>query len=135
MAHISGKCLCGNITFTADTEIKFVANCHCDDCRQATGSAYGTLLFVDEAALKINGTPKTFSHTSDRGTQMDKLFCADCGSQLFSRNSGRPNVLGVRAGTIAEKELVVPDRALFMTRRIPSTPVDPDVTAYDGMPV
>ena len=62
MPTLSGKCLCGNIQYSADTDIKLMANCHCTDCRAATGAAYGTLVFVEEDALQVTGTPKVFHH-------------------------------------------------------------------------
>ncbi|MGZ0187172.1 MAG: GFA family protein [Alphaproteobacteria bacterium] len=39
MTKLSGKCLCGDISFSCDTEIKMMANCHCSDCQAATGAA------------------------------------------------------------------------------------------------
>ena len=119
---MSGKCLCGNIAFTADTDIKFTANCHCSDCRAATGAAYGTLLFIDEAALQITGAPKIFTHVADSGANMEKFFCPDCGSQLFGRNSNRPNVMSVRAGVVDQTDLVKPGVNVYLSSRIASTP-------------
>ena len=135
MPKISGKCLCGNITFNADTDIKMMANCHCDDCRQATGAAFGTLLFVAEDAVKIDGSPKAFKHTADSGAAMQKLFCPECGSQMFGKNSNREGILSVRAGVVAEKDLVLPGADVFMSSKIPSTPVDPNIKGFDKMPV
>lgn len=134
MTKISGKCLCGNIEFSADTEIKMMANCHCSDCRTATGAAYGTLLFIAEDELKIKGTPKVFNHTADSGAKMEKLFCPDCGSQLFGRNSGRAGVVSVRAGAIEQTDVVKPAVNVYLSSKIESTPVDPDLKGFDKMP-
>jgi hypothetical protein len=134
MPKLTGKCLCGNITFSADTDIKLMANCHCTDCRAATGAAYGTLLFVDEDAVQINGTPKVFKHKSDSGSDMEKLFCPDCGSQMFGRNSSRPKTLSIRAGVLDQKELVKPGVNVYLDSKIPSTPVDPDLKGFPKMP-
>ena len=134
MAHLSGKCLCGNIAFTADTDIQFTANCHCADCRAATGAAYGTLLFVDEAALEITGAPKVFTHVADSGANMEKFFCPDCGSQMFGRNSNRPNTMSVRAGVVDQTALVKPGVNVYLSSRIASTPIDPDVQGFPKMP-
>ena len=134
MPKFSGKCLCGNITFNADSEIKMIANCHCDDCRRATGAAFGTLLFVSEDAVEINGSIKAFHHTADSGAAMQKLFCPDCGSQMFGKNSNREGILSVRAGVMAEKELVKPGANVFLSSKIPSTPVDPGIKGFDKMP-
>ncbi len=134
MTKITGKCLCGNVSFSADTDIKLMANCHCDDCRAVTGAAYGTLLFVDNAAVEINGSPKVFNHTADSGAAMEKLFCPDCGSQMFGRNSNRPDMLSVRAGVVDQTELVKPAVDVYLSSKIPSTPVDSNLKGFDKMP-
>ncbi len=134
MAKLSGKCLCGNIAFTADTDIKLMANCHCSDCRAATGAAYGTLLFVDEAALEVKGAPKVFKHVADSGANMEKHFCPDCGSQMFGKNSNRPNTVSLRAGVVDQTELVRPAVNVYLFSRIASTPIDPDVKGFAKMP-
>ena len=134
MAKLSGKCLCGNIAFTADTDIKLMANCHCSDCRAATGAAYGTLLFVDEAALEVKGAPKVFKHVADSGANMEKHFCPDCGSQMFGKNSNRPNTVSVRAGVVDQTELVKPAVNVYLSSRIASTPIDPDLKGFAKMP-
>ncbi len=134
MPKLTGKCLCGKVSFSADTEIKMMANCHCSDCRAATGAAYGTLVFVDEAALSISGTPKVFKHKSDSGSDMEKLFFPDCGSQMFGRNSNRPGVVSVRAGVLDQSDLVKPAVNVYLSSKIPSTPVDPELKGFDKMP-
>lgn len=134
MPKLTGKCLCGKISFSADTDIKLMANCHCTHCRAATGAAYGTLLFIDEDALQINGTPKVFKHKADSGSDMEKLFCPDCGSQMFGRNSRRPNTITIRAGVLDQKELVKPGVNVYLDSKIPSTPVDPELKGFPKMP-
>jgi len=134
MPKLSGKCLCGKIKFSADTEIKMMANCHCSDCRAATGAAYGTLLFVAADAVKITGTPKVFKHKADSGADMEKLFCPDCGSQMFGRNSNRPNVISIRAGVLDQTSLVKPSVNVFLDSKIASTPIDPNLKGFARMP-
>lgn len=134
MTKITGKCLCGNVSFSADTDIKLMANCHCSDCRAATGAAYGTLVFVEADALHVNGTPKVFKHTADSGADMEKHFCPDCGSQLFGKNSNRPGAVSLRAGVLDQTDLIKPAVNVYMSSKIPSTPIDPDLKAFDKMP-
>lgn len=134
MPKLSGHCLCGKISFNADTEIKMTANCHCKDCRAATGAAYGTLLFLAEDAFQVTGTPKVFRHKADSGAEMEKNFCPDCGSQLFGRNSNRPNMVSLRAGSVEQTDLVKPTVNVFMSSRIESTPIDPELKGFEKMP-
>ena len=134
MPKLSGHCLCGKIEFSGDTDIKLMANCHCSDCRAATGAAYATLLFVDEDAITITGEPKTFTHTADSGAAMEKLFCPDCGSQMFGRNSNRAGMLSIRAGVLDQADLVKPAVNVFLYSKIASTPVDPELKGFAKMP-
>ena len=87
MSVFSGKCLCGNVSYQCHSEPKAVFNCHCEDCRRATGSVFGTNLFVPEAKVEISGAVSSYSHISDSGSTMTKRFCPNCGSLLFGSNS------------------------------------------------
>ena len=53
MVTFSGKCLCGSVSYESDSEPAFTANCHCADCRAATGAAYSTISFFQAGDLKI----------------------------------------------------------------------------------
>lgn len=134
MTKITGKCLCGNVSFSADTDIKLMANCHCSDCRAATGAAYGTLVFVEADALAVSGSPKVFKHTADSGADMEKHFCPDCGSQLFGKNSNRANMVSLRAGVLDQTDLIKPAVNVYVSSKIPSTPIDPDLKSFEKMP-
>lgn len=134
MPKLSGKCLCGNIAFTADSDIHMSYNCHCNDCRAASGAAYQTLLFIDKSALNISGTPRVFTHVADSGSVMEKHFCPDCGSQMFGHNQGRPDRMSIRAGVLDQSELVKPAANLYLSSKIESTPIDPALEGYSEMP-
>ena len=134
MPKFSGKCLCGNIAFTADTNILMIYNCHCSDCRAASGAAYQTLMFVDKSALDVSGTPRVFTHVADSGSVMEKHFCPDCGSQMFGHNQSRPNRMSVRAGVVEQSELVKPVANLYLSSKIDSTPIDSNLKGFPKMP-
>ena len=63
MPKLTGKCLCGAVSFEADGDVPVMANCHCTACRQSTGSAYATLMFMKEDDVNVSGTPKTLEHS------------------------------------------------------------------------
>lgn len=134
MSLLSGRCLCGNISYHSDTEPAFTANCHCTDCRAATGAAYSTICFIKSDQLTIKGQTKTFQHPSDRNHTMTKHFCPNCGSQLFGENTAREGMIGIRAGTIDQTDLVKPARNVYVSSKIPSTLIDPNLPASDQMP-
>ncbi|MDA9100201.1 GFA family protein [Planktomarina sp.] len=134
MSVFSGKCLCGNVSYQCHSEPKAIFNCHCEDCRRATGSVFGTNLFVPETKVKISGKVSSYSHISDSGSTMTKRFCPNCGSLLFGSNSAKPNVVSIRAGTVDQLALIKPQINLFMDKKVPSTSIDENLKQASRMP-
>ncbi len=134
MSVFSGKCLCGEVTYMCHAEPKTIFNCHCEDCRRATGSVFGTNLFVPEDKVEISGKFSSYSHTSDSGSTMTKRFCPNCGSLLFGKNSAKINVLSIRAGTVDQLDLIKPVVNVFMDSKVPSTSIDENLKQAPRMP-
>ena len=120
MSGFSGGCLCGAIRYEVTGEPVRMAICHCDDCRKATGAAFTTNIFVNEANLRIvQGTPKRYQHGNDSGSTMTKEFCANCGSQLFGYSSRSAGVKHVKVGTIDDASFVKPQIEVYTVRKLP----------------
>ena len=134
MSVFSGKCLCGDITYKCHAEPSVIFNCHCEDCRRATGSVFGTNFFVPEDELEIFGEVSSYSHTADSGSTMTKRFCPNCGSLLFGNNSAKNNVVSIRAGTVDQLDLIKPVVNVFMDSKVPSTSIDENLKQASSMP-
>ena len=135
MVQFTGGCLCGTIRYEVNEEPQRIANCHCDDCRKATGSSFATHIFVAEDDVVITqGEPKSFSHTADSGNTMTKEFCANCGSQLFGQTTGRPGIKSIKVGSIDDASFVQPIVNVYVKRALPFTQIDRSLACFDGMP-
>ena len=134
MTKLTGKCLCGAIKFTADGEVPVMANCHCTACRQSTGSAFATLMFMKCADVTILGKPLTYQHSSDGGSLMTKHFCGICGTPMFTENSSREGMLGLRAGIINEHEEFLPKVNVYISSKMKATALDDGIPAFEKMP-
>ena len=135
MYIFSGNCLCGNVTYKCYVKPKTIFNCHCEDCRRATGSVFGTNLFVPENEVKISGNLSSYSHKSDSGSTMTKMFCSNCGSLMFGRNSAKKNIMSIRAGTVIQLDLIKPEINVFMDSKVPSTSIDNNIKKAARMPL
>ena len=135
MSVFSGKCLCGDITYKCHAEPSVIFNCHCEDCRRATGSVFGTNFFVPEDELEIFGEVSSYSHTADSGSTMTKRFCPNCGSLLFGNNSAKNNVVSIRAGTVDQLDLIKPVVNVFMDSKVSSTSIDKNLKQASRMPL
>ncbi len=135
MTKITGGCLCGAIRYKIDGEPFRIANCHCDDCRKATGSAYATNLFFKEEQIKIlQGTPKKFEHLADSHNTMIKEFCSDCGSQVFGSGANRPGVKNIKVGSIDDARFVKPQVNLYTAHALSCSYIDDEIDNFQGMP-
>ena len=135
MSIFTGRCLCGSVNYKSNSDPLVIQNCHCDQCRKATGSVYLTNLFIKEENFEITGEVNNYTHLSDAGNNMTKYFCPKCGSQVFGKNSGRPGIITIRAGTVNEKDIIKPIRNLFLKSKVPSTPINSNLEACEGMPL
>ena len=53
---------------------------------------------------------------------------------MFSLGSGRPGIVSIRGGTIDDLEIIQPAINIFVSSKIPSTPLDESLATYDKMP-
>ena len=131
----TGRCACGAVRFAFDTDPNFVANCHCLDCKRATGGEAATFFAVpQEDFTVISGSPKAFHYIADSGKGLDRNFCPDCGARLFSSNlESFPGLVFVTLGSLDRPELIKPGVEMFTRRRLAwARPLD--LPQFDGMP-
>ncbi len=134
MSEFTGSCHCGEISYTFSGEPLRQINCHCKNCRKTSGGPYLANIFVSEDNLLIKGSPKVYQHLADSGNQMTKKFCGNCGAQMFSLGSGRPGIVIIRGGTIDNLEIIQPTLNIFVSSKIPSTPLDESLSTFEKMP-
>ena len=133
MAGFTGGCLCGAIRYEVKSDPVRTANCHCDDCRRATGSAFATNIFVKSDDLVVlQGEPRSFDHPTDSGNTMTKQFCGDCGSQLFGWSSGAGGAMkGIKVGTIDDASFVRPQIEVFASKALPYIQLSDDTEHFE----
>jgi hypothetical protein len=131
----TARCTCGAVQFGFNTDPDFVASCHCLDCKRASGGEAATFFGVPQDDFKlISGNPKPHHFIADSGKGLDRNFCPECGSRLFSSNlESFPGLVFVMLGSLDRPELIQPKVEMFTKRRLKW--VKPlDVPQFDGMP-
>jgi hypothetical protein len=96
---IEGSCLCGGIRYRAEQVAAPSANCHCQMCRKAHGTAFSTIVPVEKAGFRWSVGEELLAHyESSPGKR--RWFCSRCGSQLISTRDADDASLLLRAGCI-----------------------------------
>jgi hypothetical protein len=110
MATLTGRCLCGNVTYSAESGPLITAICHCHNCQRQTGSTYSLVVAVPRGSVTIDGsTLSTFDTvTESTGTPSHRQFCRNCGSPLLTLADAAPDLAFIKAGTLDENTDVAP---------------------------
>lgn len=131
----TAQCACGAVKFEFDNDPDFVANCHCLDCKKASGGEMATFFAVAQDDFTLtSGTPKTHHYIADSGKGLDRNFCAECGSRLFTSNlESFPGLVFVTLGSLDRPDLIEPRLEMFAKRRLKWAP-PLDLPQFDNMP-
>jgi hypothetical protein len=102
MVNHTGHCLCGEIQFEISRDPLMAGVCHCKNCQRQAGSAFSTLWGVPKEAFTfVTGEPKLFADTAtDSGNTVERYFCGNCGSPIYSVVPGQPDVMFLKTGTL-----------------------------------
>lgn len=107
MTSRSGRCLCGAVTYQISAEPMAARICWCRDCQYL--AANGTVnIMVPTDALQVRGNTGEHTSTADSGNRLTRRFCAVCATHLFANSSARPQMTGIRVGTLDDPSSVQP---------------------------
>lgn len=99
MNRVAG-CCCGQLSLEVEGDPEIHGICHCNNCKQRTGSAFGiSCYFNNNQILRKNGEANCYSlHNSEQNHEQKRYFCNVCGTTLFWSVSTMPNLIGVAGG-------------------------------------
>ena len=131
---LTGKCLCGQCSYTIEGDPVVVAHCHCLDCQRLSGAGHTTGAMFAEEGVTLSGAPTSYALTSENGNTVTRLFCATGGSPLFGTNTGMPGFMTVTLGTLDQSDQLTPQVAIFARARRRWDLIDASVQSFDTQP-
>ena len=102
--------------------------CHCVDCRKASGSAAAYNARVPAESIRFTrNEPKAFTVLAASGQRLKRLFCPECGSQLFSQREKLPQFLTIKVGSLDDPSGLAVGRHIWTSSAMPWLRIDEDV--------
>ncbi len=98
---IKGRCLCGAVSFEVVNAFEKLFLCSCDQCRQITGSAFASNLFVEVEGFNWLGGASDIVSYQMPARDISKSFCRVCGAGV-PWISGDATKMIVPAGALSE---------------------------------
>jgi len=133
---LTGRCLCGSITYSADAEPVAQVACHCEDCQRQTGGPFTVVVGVPRAALKIEGdTLGTFTTVGeDHGGDTQRNFCTACGAPVYSVTAAAPELALIKAGSLDDASWLEPTLEVWTGSAQPWSPRFEQATSFERGP-
>ena len=133
---ITGRCLCGSVTYSTDAEPLVQAVCHCADCQRQTGNPFSVIVGVPRAAFNVEGsTIASFATTGDdHGMDTERSFCSRCGSPVFSMSAALPELAFIKAGSLDDASWLEPAVEVWTSSAQPWSPHFQDAAQMERGP-
>ena len=115
---IKGGCYCGAVKYEIRGRVLMFVNCHCDDCRKFSGSAFSSVLAVTDKGFTVtSGEDNLVPYNSSPGKH--RYFCKTCGCHVFARAEQRPGMVLVRAGSLDDDPKMKPQCHIWVKAKAP----------------
>jgi hypothetical protein len=124
---LAGRCYCGDVHYAVLDEFIYAANCHCSNCRRATGSAFKPFAGIERKKLVVTkgrDKLKIFGETDGNNTH-----CETCGSLLYSVVRDGAYV-HVALGPLVDDPTIRPIQHIFVGSKAPWFTITDDLPQY-----
>ena len=131
---LEGSCLCGAVAYEVEDAFRYALNCHCTDCRKATGAAFKPIAGIEAEKLSItSGADAVLRYGGDRPEDSYDIHCGKCGSLLYSivQKGTRANV---SLGTLTDAPSIRPTMHIFVGSKAPWYEITDDLPQYERFP-
>lgn len=127
---LTGRCLCGAISFAVTEPPLGARYCHCRRCQKRTGTGSSVNAAVRPGTVHIvEGVEHLATYVPKDGAS--KSYCRKCGGHLFSNDGD--HVVAVRMGAFDDDPGVRPDRRQWLASAPAWDAIPEDGLArYDG---
>ena len=117
---ITGRCLCGAVSYELTGEPLATVICHCRHCQRESGGAFAVLLLAPASHVSTSGELQTYTETgeNDDGEYVYRRFCGACGSSVMSE-AVQPGLVGIKVGTLDDKSAIQPTVEVWCEDRQP----------------
>ncbi len=131
---VTGKCLCGKVSYELSGNMGIFQYCHCSRCRKFTGSAHAANLLVAVDQFRwLSGEEQVGRFEPKEAKHFATSFCRSCGSSMpWLAQSGRAVV--VPAGTLDSDPQIRPMQNIFWGSRASWYQEAGELPRYEELP-
>lgn len=122
----TGRCLCGNITYSLATPPVWTALCHCDSCRRSAASPMVAWMGFHTGNVSWQGE-RSFYRSSEKAL---RGFCPKCGTQMSFESTAWPGELHLYAVSLDDPTQYEPQLHCHEGERLPWLHIGDDLPRF-----
>ncbi|MEN9493156.1 MAG: hypothetical protein RJA63_3605 [Pseudomonadota bacterium] len=126
---LRGQCQCGAVHYQVEDSFEYALNCHCSQCRRATGAAFKTFAGIPRQRLQLIQGKDNLLIVGQPESAHD-VRCQHCGSLLYSivREGAYAHVT---LGTLTDTPAIRPSAHIFVGSKAPWFTITDDLPQHD----
>jgi hypothetical protein len=129
---LAGMCLCGAVRYAVEDDFAYAANCHCSQCRRATGAAFKPFAGIARGRFRVTAGEENLMRFGDADAHDAR--CRTCGAFLYSVvNAG--TMVHVAMGTLVDAPSLRPTEHTFVGSKAPWFTITDDLPQHETFPV
>jgi len=125
---LNGKCECGAVHYRVADEFLYAANCHCSNCRAATGTAFKAFAGIERAKLEVVDGRDSLLIVGEENSNHTR--CGACGSLLYSVVRDGEYV-HVAMGSLVDAPRIRPTEHIFVGSKAPWFEITDDLPQFE----
>ncbi len=127
---LEGSCRCGAVRYQVADEFRYAANCHCSQCRAATGSAFKAFAGIERDKLTVTGGHDQLAVFGEE--DLNDTRCAACGSFLYSVVR-EGEWVHVAMGSLVDDPSIRPSEHIYVGSKAPWFRITDDLPQNDEL--
>ena len=127
---LTGQCQCEAVRYKVADEFRYAANCHCSQCRRATGSAFKPFAGIEHAKFGVTRGADALMIIG--GENNHDARCQRCGSLLYSVVRGGTYV-HVAMGTLVDEPSIRPTEHIYVGSKAPWFTITDELPQHDEL--
>ncbi len=128
-AALSGRCLCGDVTWKTDAEPLWSGHCHCDSCRRATGAPFASFFGLRKGQAKWTGGMTEFSSANGK---VQRRFCTTCGTHMVYEADIWPDESHLYAASLNDPSNYHPQAHIHCADKLAWVTLDDDLPSHSA---
>lgn len=128
--RLRGTCYCGAVHYEVADEFDYALNCHCSDCRRATGAAFKSFAGIAFEKLRIAKGADDLLVYGDPSDNHD-IHCKTCGSLMYSVLNQRSRV-HIALGSLVDEPGIRPTAHIFVGDKAGWFEIADSLPQYEG---